>query len=134
MLKRMLFRGLQGSIIGVFIIQFIGVFMMLYSAESTMHSSEFLINQNISGATIGFVFGALNILFVNDKIGLLVATVLHFLGVSIVFTLCSEFADWNINLPLAGTIFIITYLNIWLVCYLHWKKSINAINKKLNNI
>jgi ABC-type Mn2+/Zn2+ transport system permease subunit len=133
-LKNIVVRGLQGSIIGVFIIQLIGLIMMLSSNTSTLHSSEFLIKQNIAGFILGFTFGALNILFTLDRLGLINATIFHFLGVGIVFAFCSSFAQWDINILLTVSILLTSYGLIWLACYLHWKREVFNVNEKLKKL
>ncbi|WP_238885865.1 DUF3021 domain-containing protein [Clostridium sp. YIM B02551] len=135
-LKDVIRRGLKGIVIGVFLIQTIGVLMMLFSKESATFSKEFLINQYVAASIIGFTFGALNILYQSEKLGLIGATILHFIGVSLVYIPCAIMAGWLINdsgvIISTITIFIATYFIVWLICYLQWKKYIKQINMELN--
>jgi Protein of unknown function (DUF3021). len=135
-IKEIIRRGLKGIVIGVFLIHTIGVLMMLLSKESATFSKEFLINQYAAASIIGFAFGALNILYQYEKLGLIGATVLHFIGVSLIYIPCAKMAGWLVNdsgvIFSTITIFISTYFIVWLVCYLQWKKYVKQINMELN--
>lgn len=136
LIKHIFKRGVKGAIIGVFMIQTIGVIMMLLSKESNSFSKEFLISQYMAGAIVGFVFGSLNILFQSDKIGIIGATCIHFIGVLVVYIPCANMAGWYRNdvtvITSTMLIFIFVYIIIWLICYLQWKRDINEMNMKLN--
>lgn len=129
-------RGAKGSIIGVFMIHTIGVIMMLFSNSASSFTKEFLISQYVAGAVIGFAFGSLNILFQSDKLGIIDATLIHFIGVLIVYIPCANMAGWFRNditiITSTMLTFVFVYTIIWLICYLQWKKDINQINMKLN--
>ena len=86
---------------------------------------------------IGFTFGALNLLFQVDKLGIIGATIIHFIGISIVFFPMGYYADWigsnAMTIIESVTILVISYFFIWLFCYIGWKKEINAINRNLES-
>jgi hypothetical protein len=135
LIKDIFKRGAKGSIIGVFVIQTIGVILMLLSKNANSFSKEFLISQYVAAAIIGFVFGSLNILFQWERLGIIGATLIHFMGVLIVYIPCANMAGWfrkdiSIITP-TMLIFIFVYFIIWLICYLKWKKDIKEINMKL---
>lgn len=136
LVKEILKRGAKGTIIGVFTIQTIGVILMFLSKEANSYSKEFLISQYFAAAIIGFVFGSLNILFQWDKLNIIGATLIHFIGVLIVYIPCAKMAGWFRNdisvITPTMLIFIFVYFIIWLICYLQWKKEIKKINVKLN--
>jgi uncharacterized membrane protein len=136
LIKNILKRGIKGAVIGVFIIQTIGVIMMLLSRETNPFGKEFLISQYVAGAIIGFVFGGLNILFQLERIGIIGATLIHFTFVLTTYIPCANMAGWFRNdikvITSTMLIFVLVYFIIWLICYLQWKKEINEINTKLN--
>lgn len=136
LIKDIFKRGTKGAIIGVFMIQTIGIIMMILSKESNSFSKEFLISQYVAGAIIGFVFGSLNILFQSDRIGIVGATLIHFTLVLATYIPCANMAGWFRNdirvITSTMLIFVFVYFSIWLICYLQWKKDIKEINMKLN--
>jgi hypothetical protein len=136
LIKEILKRGAKGAIIGVFLIQTIGVIMMFSSNEVGSFDKEFLISQYVSGAVTGFAFGCFNILFQSDRLGIIGATLIHFVGVLAVYIACVFRTDWfradDAVLLSTIVIFVFVYFIIWLTCYLQWKKDVNAMNMKLN--
>lgn len=136
-IKELLFRGLQGAVIGVFIIHTIGLIMMLMSDRTASFSSQFLISQYIASFLVGFTFGALNMLFVSERFNLIQATTIHFIGVLIVYIPAGMMAGWltkELGVIISTLfIFIGLYSMIWLICYFHWKGSIQNINRELEN-
>lgn len=137
LLKEILFRGLQGMAIGVFLIYSIAFIFFLVSGQQGLIDTTFFIKQYIAGSGIGFVFGVLNLLYQIDKLGIIEATVSHFIGICIVFFPMAYYAGWISKEAMSITesiiILIISYFFIWLVCYIRWKKEINSINKSLEN-
>lgn len=135
MIKEVLVRGIKGSVIGVFIIHTIGAMMMLMANEVSSFSSEFLISQYVVATIVGFVFGALNILFQCERLNILEATIIHFFCVSIIYFPCAIIAGWITNdisiLITTILIFVTVYFIIWLGCYLQWKRYVKDINIKL---
>ena len=136
LIKDIFKRGAKGAIIGVFMIQTIGVIMMLLSNEAGSFDKEFLISQYVSGAITGFAFGSLNLLYQSDSLGIIGATLIHFMGVLATYIVCVSRERW---FRADGTvilstilIFAFVYFIIWLICYLQWKKDINEMNIKLN--
>lgn len=129
-------RGAKGAIIGVFMIQTIGVIMMLLSKETASFNKQFIISQYVSGAITGFAFGSLNILYQSDRLGIIGATLIHFMGALATYIACVNRAAWFRNdvTVIISTIliFVFAYFIIWLACYLQWKKDINEMNTKLN--
>lgn len=136
-LKEMLARGIQGSVIGIFIIHTIGVIMMLLNGETATFTSDFLITQYISSAIVGFAFGALNMLFQSNRLSMLTATIIHCIGVAIVYFPCAIRARWfvdDINSIISTSIiFIGMYFIIWIFCYIQMKIYIKNINLKLDS-
>ena len=135
--RKTLVRGIQGSVIGVFLIHTLGVIMMLMNGETATFTSDFLIKQYTSAAIVGFAFGALNMLFQSSKLNILSATIIHFIGVAIVYFPCAFMAGWFVNdintIISTFIIFIIAYFIIWLVCYIQMKIYIKNINLKLSS-
>ena len=124
-------------VIGVFLIYTIGFIFLLVSGEKQVIDSSFFIKQYIAGMIIGFTFGVLNLLFQVDKLGIIGATIIHFIGISIVFFPMGYYADWissdAMTIIEAVIILVISYFFIWLFCYIGWKKEINAINRNLES-
>ena len=109
--------------------------MMFFSKEVVSFSKKFLISQYVAATIIGFVFGALNILFQYEKLGILKATIIHFLVLLLVYIPCANWAGWfrsDITVIISTmVIFITIYSTIWLICYFQWKKDVEEINTKL---
>lgn len=135
-LKEMLVRGIQGSVIGVFLIHTLGVIMMVMEGETATFTSNFLIAQYIAASIVGFTFGALNMLFQSNRLSMLSATIIHFIGVAIVYFPCALMAGWfvpDVNVVISTLlIFMISYFLIWIVCYIQMKIYIKNINLKLD--
>ena len=135
LLKEILIRGLQGISIGVTLIYTMIFIFILVSGQNQIISSSFFIKQYIAGAVIGFTFGVLNLLYQVDKLGIIGATIIHFIGICIVFFPIGYYADWigpnAMTIIEALIILMISYFFIWLICYLGWKKEIANINRNL---
>ncbi|MHC1748580.1 MAG: DUF3021 domain-containing protein [Cellulosilyticaceae bacterium] len=136
-IKEVLFKGFQGMVIGIFLIYTIGFICMLLARQPQSIEPIFLKKQYIAAGGIGFVFGILNLLFQIDKLGIIKATVSHFIGICIIFFPMAYYAGWigkdAMTIIESIIILIISYFLIWFICYLGWKKEINNINKKLSN-
>ena len=137
LLKEILFRGVKGMVIGVFLIYTIGFTFILVSGEKQIIDSSFFMKQYIAGAGIGFTFGALNLLFKIEKLGIIGSTVSHFIGLCIVFFPMAYYANWIGNNAMtvieSVLMLMISYFFIWIICYLGWKKEINSINRSLED-
>ena len=135
LLKEILIRGLQGISIGVTLIYTMIFIFILVSGQNQIISSSFFIKQYIAGAVIGFTFGVLNLLYQVDKLGIIGATIIHFIGICIVFFPIGYYVNWigpnSMTIIEALIILMISYFFIWLICYLGWKKEIDNINRSL---
>lgn len=135
LLKEILIRGLQGISIGVTLIYTMIFIFILVSGQNQIISSSFFIKQYIAGAVIGFTFGVLNLLYQVDKLGIIGATIIHFIGICIVFFPIGYYVNWigpnSMTIIEALIILMISYFFIWLICYLGWKKEIANINRNL---
>lgn len=137
LLKEILCRGFKGMAIGVFLIYTIGFIFVLVSGQKQIITSSFFIKQYIAGAVIGFSFGVLNLLYQVDKLGIIESTIIHFIGICIVFFPMAYYAGWigddAMSIIEALVILMISYFFIWFFCYIGWKKQINSINRNLKS-
>ena len=115
----------------------IGFIFILVSGQKQIIDSSFFIKQYIAGGAIGFAFGTLNLLYQVDKLGIIEATIIHFIGICIVFFPTAYYAGWigynAMTIIEAVIILMISYFFIWLFCYIGWKKEINSINRNLKS-
>ena len=135
LLKEILVRGFQGISIGISLIYTIAFIFILVSGQNDVIDSSFFIKQYVSGAVIGFFFGVLNLLFQVDRLGIIGATIIHFIGICMVFFPMGYYAGWigydAMTIIEALVVLIVSYFFIWLSCYMGWKKEIDKINRNL---
>ena len=137
LLKEVLVRGFQGISIGISLIYTIAFIFILVSGKNQVIDSSFFIKQYVAGAVIGFFFGVLNLLFQVDRLGIIGATIIHFIGICIVFFKMGYYAGWigydAMSIIEALVVLIVSYFFIWLFCYIGWKKEVDKINRNLKN-
>lgn len=133
-IKKGLFRGLMGIPIGVFIGSTISVIIGQFFGSVTM---EIITASYLASIVLGFCFGALSIIFSIDHWSMLKQTVVHFIGMLIIFLPISLWAGWvpteGLSIAIFIAIFIFTYLMIWFAQYWYWKGKVAATNEALKH-
>ncbi|MBT9134348.1 MAG: hypothetical protein DDT39_01560 [Firmicutes bacterium] len=135
--KKGLIQGLLGAPIGVFISTTIVYLSLLTIGPRALEAlaANFAL-QYWAGIAIGFVFGAMSVVFDIDEWTLTRQSVVHFAVTVAVFLSVSSIAGW---IPPAETgallLYVITciiiYCGIWYAHYAYWKGKISEVNAQL---
>lgn len=135
MKKELIKRGLIGIGFGN-IISCIILFLICTIQKTTSLEVSMVLRSTIAASVIGFVFAGASLLLENEKISLLKATIFHFLCLFITYYLMAFFGTWLVfevkEILISVTIFIGTYICIWLGVYFTLKRKVKKMNEKLN--
>ncbi|MBT9175719.1 MAG: hypothetical protein DDT20_00019 [Firmicutes bacterium] len=129
-------RGLLGVPVGVFITTTIFYLHSLVIGPRALEalSTNFAV-QYWAGIAVGFIFGAMSVVFDIDEWTLTRQTVIHFAVTVSVFLPASLLAGWVSAEKGAVLIFMMTfmfiYCGIWYTHYAYWQKRISEVNSRL---
>ncbi|HEY5583888.1 MAG TPA: DUF3021 domain-containing protein [Ruminiclostridium sp.] len=143
-LKKAFLRGILGIPIGVFIMSLVGLLISLTLGKLSLVSPAFLGNpsnltaysiQFILSCVIGFAFAFSSAFFQVEKWSIAKQTFLHFITIVIVYFPTAIYLGWvelkSFSIIIYASIFIFTYVTIWLSQYSMLKKKIQKLNNKL---
>lgn len=145
MKKKVIFRGLLGFPLGVFLGYAITILISLVKADGYYSpcvpnlideiGSEIgaIVFQAVMSGILGASFGAASAIWENDKWSIAKQTGIYFAIVSITMLPIAYFTHWMEH-SVAGfflyfSVFIAIFIILWLVQYLIWKHKIETINK-----
>ena len=127
--KKMALWGLIGISIGG-----IGMTIVVIIGQVKGDSipTEILTTSYIASMGIGFLFGAIPIIFTIDEWSLLKQTIVHFTLMIAVFLPISLWAGWLPLKPLSVSIFlgtfVLIYIVMWFIQYLYWRRKTEKLN------
>lgn len=149
MFKKIMLRGWAGFILGVFIITFISLLTStFYGNGNYIPVSKLFIKECgseilatwivfILAGILGFCYGAGSLIFENDKLNIVVQTVLHCAISAPVQFLVGWVCYWMPHNFLGITIWIIEsliiYVIVWLCFYFNYKNEVKKVNEALKN-
>ena len=150
MFKKIAFRGITGFVLGVFVANLFAIVSSTIFGQNGAYTpvAQLLINKcgsEIAAAWVmfilsGFIGGlcsASALLFENDKLNLILQTVLHCIINAPSMFLIGWICYWMPHNAFGITIwfveFILIYAMIWLSFYLSYKKKVKQVNEALAN-
>lgn len=125
--------GLLGFLIGLSTSYIILTIDLIAEGNSSITGQE-LLTQVIIASVMGIIIGFLSRIFALENISLLLATIIHFLGVTLIVIVAGYFGSWftlSHLESLGGVIIseIIAYIIIWGVTYILIKDELKQLNR-----
>ena len=93
---------------------------------------QFFLSGLLGAASVG-----LSVIFQMERWSIAKQTLLHFLGLGLVFFPVSLLAGWmppnTTGIFLFIAVFILVYVFLWLVQYIYWRRALRRLNQGLSN-
>ena len=133
-IKKFIFRGILVSSGGPIVYGIVMLILYLTGVDTSLNGLD-VFKAIISTSLMAFLIGGLSFINQEERLGLFLRILLHWTSLYFCYLLIYLINDWiekDIKVLLIFTsIFVITYLLIWLIVYIFEKDRINKINKNL---
>ena len=133
-IKKFIFRGILVSSGGPIVYGIVMLILYLTGVDTYLNGLD-VFKAIISTSLMAFLIGGLSFINQEERLGLFLRILLHGTSLYFCYLLIYLINDWiekDIKVLLIFTsIFVITYLLIWLIVYIFEKDRINKINKNL---
>ena len=126
--NKMIIRALIGFVLGMFI----EIAFWFYNMRG--YAPGFLLNL-VMGGMVGLINNGSSVVYDIEKWGTTRATVFHYTLTVVVFLTIALSMGWfevDATLAIFMVIFTVVYALIWLYEYLYWKKTVDKMNRQLD--